>query len=48
MEDEAVVTLAEVLEVYESAQSAGWEKEFQPVTEQGERACTTLVPRLIN
>jgi hypothetical protein len=36
VEDEVVVALAEVMELYESAQGGGWEKEFQPATEEGE------------
>ena len=45
VEDEVVVALAEVLELYESVQDAGWEKEFQPVTEEGEGASTRFVSR---
>jgi hypothetical protein len=37
VENEVVVALAEVMELFESAQDGGdWEKEFQPVTERGE------------
>jgi hypothetical protein len=45
VEDEVVVALAEVMELY--AQGGGWEKEFQPVTEQGEGTFyLDFVPRL--
>jgi hypothetical protein len=42
VEDEVVVALADVMELYESAaHGGGWEKEFQPVAGQGNgiRAC---------
>jgi hypothetical protein len=42
VEDEVVVALAEVMELHESAaHGGGWEKEFQPVTGQGDgmQAC---------
>lgn len=39
VEDEVVVAFAEVMEMYEPLQKgSGWEKEFQPATEQGEGA----------
>ena len=40
MGDEVVVALTKVLESNGSAQFAGWEKEFQSVTEKGEGAST--------
>ena len=42
VEDEVVVALAEVMESY-SVQGGGWEKEFQPVTEQGGGMCASLL-----
>lgn len=39
VEDEVVVAFAEVMETYKPRQEgSGWEKEFQPATEQGEGA----------
>lgn len=43
VENKLVVAFAEVIELYEHSQEgSGWEKEFQPVTEQGERAYTSM------
>jgi hypothetical protein len=37
VEDEAVVALAEIMDIYVQTEG-GWEKEFQPETEKGEGA----------
>ncbi|KIM89224.1 hypothetical protein PILCRDRAFT_768547 [Piloderma croceum F 1598] len=43
VEDEVVVALADVMELYESAaHGGGWEKEFQPVTGQGDVEALSL------
>lgn len=38
VENEVVVAVAEVMELHELGQNEGWEKAFEPVTEQGEGA----------
>ena len=36
-EDELIVALTEILELYDAPKDSAWEKEFQPETEHGER-----------
>jgi len=36
-EDELIVALSEIMELYGAPKDSAWEKEFQPETEQGER-----------
>ena len=43
VEDEVVVALAEVMELYEAAHGGGWEKEFQPVTGQSDGMRVSLL-----
>ena len=37
VEDELIVALSEIVELYGAPKDSAWEKEFQPETEQGER-----------
>jgi hypothetical protein len=39
-EDEIVVALAEIMDIFNAQSPGGWEKEFQPETEKGEGALT--------
>jgi hypothetical protein len=41
-EDEIVVALAEIMDIFNAQSPGGWEKEFQPETETGEGALTVL------
>lgn len=41
-EDELIVALSEIMELYGAPKDSAWEKEFQPETEQGE--CELLLP----
>lgn len=36
-EDELIISLTEILELYGAPKDSAWEKEFQPETEHGER-----------
>lgn len=36
-EDELIIALTEIMELYGAPKDSAWEKEFQPVTEHGER-----------
>lgn len=36
-EDELIVALTEIMELYGAPKDSAWEKEFQPETERGER-----------
>jgi len=40
-EDELIVALSEIMELYGAPKDSAWEKEFQPETEQGE--CELLI-----
>ena len=39
VEDELIVALSEIVELYGAPKDSAWEKEFQPETEQGECEC---------
>ena len=41
-EDELIVALSEIMELYGAPKDSAWEKEFQPETEQGERELLIL------
>jgi hypothetical protein len=51
-EDELIVALSEIIELYGAPKDSAWEKEFQPETERGEReslmlpsfACSPIKP----
>jgi hypothetical protein len=45
-EDELIISLTEILELYGAPKDSAWEKEFQPETEHGERelAHTSFAP----
>jgi hypothetical protein len=41
-EDELIVALTEIMELYGAPKDSAWEKEFQPETERGERELRSL------
>jgi hypothetical protein len=47
-EDELIVALTEILELYGAPKDSAWEKEFQPETEHGERVLPLLPSRMLS
>lgn len=43
-EDELIIALTEIMELYGAPKHSAWEKEFQPVTEHGERELRLFSP----
>ncbi|KAH9989689.1 hypothetical protein BJV74DRAFT_922453 [Russula compacta] len=43
-EDELIIALTEIMELYGAPKDSAWEKEFQPATEHGERELRLLSP----
>jgi hypothetical protein len=41
-EDELIIALTEIMELYGAPKDSAWEKEFQPETEHGEREFRVL------